>query len=105
MKRDERLESKVIIKNYPYDTTDSDLKIMFEKYGKVDDCKCRTHVHVREWWHVVLLLEFGCAVIRELVILENTFTLLTGRCYEAEIYVYVPFCSSSDALCDPCTKP
>lgn len=38
-RREENLESKVIIRNYPPDTDDRDLRIMFEKYGKIDDCK------------------------------------------------------------------
>ena len=29
---------KIIIKNYPADTTNQDLRIMFEKYGKILDC-------------------------------------------------------------------
>ncbi len=39
-RREENLESKVIIRNYPSDTSDRDLRIMFEKYGKIEDCKC-----------------------------------------------------------------
>lgn len=38
-KGEENLESKIIIRNYPADTTDQDLRIMFEKYGKIDDCE------------------------------------------------------------------
>ena len=36
---EENLESKIIIRNYPADTSDRDLRIMFEKYGKIEDCK------------------------------------------------------------------
>lgn len=36
---EENLESKIIIRGYPPDTTEEDLRIMFEKYGKIDDCK------------------------------------------------------------------
>lgn len=32
-------ENKIIIRSYPPDTTDEDLRIMFEKYGKIDDRK------------------------------------------------------------------
>lgn len=39
-KSEEHLESKIIIRNYPKDTTEKDMQIMFEKYGKIDDCKC-----------------------------------------------------------------
>ena len=38
-RREENLESKIIIRNYPNDTSDRDLRIMFEKYGKIEDCK------------------------------------------------------------------
>ena len=38
-RREENLESKIIIRNYPPDTDDRDLRIMFEKYGKIEDCK------------------------------------------------------------------
>lgn len=38
-KGDENLESKIIIRSYPPDTSDQDLRIMFEKYGKIEDCK------------------------------------------------------------------
>lgn len=38
-RREENLESKIIIRNYPLDTDDRDLRIMFEKYGKIEDCK------------------------------------------------------------------
>ena len=38
-RREENLESKIIIRNYPSDTTERDMRIMFEKYGKIDDCK------------------------------------------------------------------
>lgn len=38
-KGEEKLESKIIIRNYPQGTTESDLRIMFEKYGKIEDCK------------------------------------------------------------------
>ena len=34
---EERLESKIIIRNYPPDTDNRDLRIMFEKYGKIED--------------------------------------------------------------------
>ena len=37
--KQEKLDSKIIIRNYPPETTESDLRIMFEKYGKIDDCK------------------------------------------------------------------
>lgn len=30
---------KIIVKNYPADTADRDLQIMFEKYGKIEDRK------------------------------------------------------------------
>ena len=30
---------KIIVKNYPADTEDRDLQIMFEKYGKIEDRK------------------------------------------------------------------
>ena len=30
---------RIIVKNYPTDTTRGDLQIMFEKYGRIDDCK------------------------------------------------------------------
>lgn len=36
---EENLESKIIIRNYPPDTTERDFRIMFEKYGKIEDCK------------------------------------------------------------------
>lgn len=32
-------ENKIIIRSYPPDTTDEDLRIMFEKYGKIEDRK------------------------------------------------------------------
>ena len=32
-------EAKIIIRSYPPDTSDRDLRIMFEKYGKIDDRK------------------------------------------------------------------
>ncbi len=35
--RRENLESKIIIRHYPPDTSDKDLRIMFEKYGKIED--------------------------------------------------------------------
>lgn len=38
-KGEEHLESKIIIRNYPPDTTEEDLRIMFEKYGKIEDCE------------------------------------------------------------------
>ena len=38
-RREENLDSKIIIRNYPDDLTERDLQIMFEKYGKVEDCK------------------------------------------------------------------
>ena len=38
-RREENLESKIIIRNYPPDTDDRDLRIMFEKYGKIEDCE------------------------------------------------------------------
>lgn len=38
-KGEERLDSKIIIRNYAPGTTESDLRIMFEKYGKIDDRK------------------------------------------------------------------
>ena len=38
-KGEERLDSKIIIRNYPPETSDKDMRIMFEKYGKIDDCK------------------------------------------------------------------
>lgn len=39
-RREENLEAKIIIRNYPLDTDDRDLRIMFEKYGKIEDCEC-----------------------------------------------------------------
>ena len=36
----ENPESRLIIRGYPNEFTEEDLRIMFEKYGKVDDCKC-----------------------------------------------------------------
>lgn len=30
---------RIIVKNYPPNTTSRDLQIMFEKYGRIDDCK------------------------------------------------------------------
>ena len=30
---------RIIVKNYPSDTSTRDLQIMFEKYGKIDDCE------------------------------------------------------------------
>ncbi len=38
-RREENLESKIIIRNYNHDLSEGDLTIMFEKYGKVDDCE------------------------------------------------------------------
>lgn len=38
-RRDDNPQAKIIIRNYPLDTTERDLRIMFEKYGKIDDCK------------------------------------------------------------------
>ena len=38
-KGEENLESKIIIRNYPSDTDEKDMRIMFEKYGKIEDCK------------------------------------------------------------------
>lgn len=38
-RREENLDSKIIIRNYADDLTERDLQIMFEKYGKVEDCK------------------------------------------------------------------
>ena len=38
-RREENLEAKIIIRNYPLDTDDRDLRIMFEKYGKIEDCE------------------------------------------------------------------
>ncbi len=35
----ENLESKIIMRRYPPDTSDKDLSIMFEKYGKIEDRK------------------------------------------------------------------
>ena len=42
---EEHLESKVIIRNYPADTTERDLRIMFEKYGKIEDCELTSTTH------------------------------------------------------------
>ena len=39
LRRDDNPQAKIIIRNYPLDTTERDLRIMFEKYGKIDDCK------------------------------------------------------------------
>lgn len=36
---------KIIVKNYPTDTTEVDLRIMFEKYGKIQDCKLCVLIH------------------------------------------------------------
>lgn len=57
-KGEEHLESKIIIRNYPADTTDQDLRIMFEKYGKIEDCKSAIffHLNVPLYIHAVLLL-------------------------------------------------
>lgn len=33
--------ARIIVKNYPADTTSRDLQIMFEKYGKIEDCEDR----------------------------------------------------------------
>jgi hypothetical protein len=33
---------RIIVKNYPTNTTSRDLQIMFEKYGKIDDCRLST---------------------------------------------------------------
>ena len=30
---------RIIVKNYPPETSTRDLQIMFEKYGKIDDCE------------------------------------------------------------------
>lgn len=38
-KSEEHLESKIIIRNYPPETTERDMRIMFEKYGKIEDCE------------------------------------------------------------------
>ena len=38
-KGEEHLESKIIIRSYPPDTTEKDMRIMFEKYGKIEDCE------------------------------------------------------------------
>ena len=38
-RRDDNPQAKIIIRNYPMDTTERDLRIMFEKYGKIDDCE------------------------------------------------------------------
>jgi len=42
---EENLESKIIIRNYPLNLTERDLRIMFEKYGTVDDCKQAIYDH------------------------------------------------------------
>ena len=34
---DKSQPGKIIVKNYPSDTTAVDLQIMFEKYGKIQD--------------------------------------------------------------------
>lgn len=39
VRRDDNPQAKIIIRNYPLDTTERDLRIMFEKYGKIDDCE------------------------------------------------------------------
>ena len=40
MSRDSRDHpGRIIVKNYPSDTSSRDLQIMFEKYGKIDDCE------------------------------------------------------------------
>ena len=38
-KADREHPGRVIVKNYPPDTSTRDLQIMFEKYGKIDDCE------------------------------------------------------------------
>jgi RNA recognition motif-containing protein len=38
-KGDENLESKIIIRGYPPETDEKDMRIMFEKYGKIEDCE------------------------------------------------------------------
>ena len=54
-KGEEHLESKIIIRSYPPDTTEKDLRIMFEKYGKIDDCKLfflRSIVYLQRYLHL-----------------------------------------------------
>lgn len=43
---DKSQPGKIIVKNYPTDTTAVDLQIMFEKYGKIQDSKCSKLVKV-----------------------------------------------------------
>ena len=38
-RRNDNPQAKIIVRHYPPDTSDKDLRIMFEKYGKIDDCE------------------------------------------------------------------
>ena len=56
---EEKLDSKIIIRNYPLETTEKDMRIMFEKYGKIDDCKCaKTHLPFLQFISWSLVNEF-----------------------------------------------
>ena len=38
-RRSDNPAAKVIVRNYPLTTLEKDLRDMFEKIGKIDDCK------------------------------------------------------------------
>lgn len=66
-KGEENLESKIIIRNYPPDTDEKDMRIMFEKYGKIEDCKWPDGLKLEEVITVqdaVMLHTFVRAVFR-----------------------------------------
>lgn len=57
---------RIIVKNYPSDTSSRDLQIMFEKYGKIDDCKLmrQLYYHTRTCSTcnlvVMIMLMYAC---------------------------------------------
>ena len=50
---------RVIVKNYPPDTSTRDLQIMFEKYGKIDDCEPLIIILIVQLYHDINELFFS----------------------------------------------
>ena len=43
MSRRDNPAAKVIVRNYPLNTPEKELRDMFEKIGKIEDCECTSH--------------------------------------------------------------
>ena len=76
MSRDSRDHpGRIIVKNYPSDTSSRDLQIMFEKYGKIDDCELNVGgltIVVTNNINVILICISGCGQIIYFLFLDSS---------------------------------